>query len=78
MADRGMTPSEFRPEGEKSSGRAGRYTAANKMRNGTPMTVSYSGDISETITFDRAPDVNRRNHDRYSRFVTSLGSPQDD
>ena len=75
MADRGMTPSEFGLR-VRSHPAGLVITAANKMRNGTPMTVSYSGDISETITFDRAPDVNRRNHDRYSRFVTSLGSPQ--
>ena len=75
MADRGMTPSEFGLR-VRSHPAGLVITAANKMRNGTPMTVSYSGDISETITFDRAPDINRRNHDRYSRFVTSLGSPQ--
>ena len=75
MADRGMTPSEFGLR-VRSHPAGLVITAANKMRNGTPMTVSYSGDISETITFDRAPYINRRNHDRYSRFVTSLGSPQ--
>ena len=73
MADRGMTPSEFglmvrnHPAGLI-------ITAANKMRNGTRMTVSYSADISETISFDPAPDVNRRNHERFSRFIASLGT----
>ena len=75
MADRGMTPREFglrvrsHPSGLV-------ITAANKMRNGTPMTVSYSADISETISFDRNPDVNRDNFERYSRFVASLGSSE--
>ena len=36
-------------------------------------TVSYSADISETISFDRDAAVNRRNHERYSRFVRALG-----
>ena len=73
MADRGMTPSEFglrvrnHPAGLV-------ITAANKMRNGTRMTVSYSADISETISFDPAPDVNRTNHERFGRFIASLGS----
>ena len=38
------------------------------------MTVSYSADISETISFDRAPDVNSTNHERFGRFIVSLGS----
>ncbi len=75
MAERGMTPREFglrvrsHPSGLV-------ITAANKMRNGTPMTVSYSADISETISFDRNTDVNRRNHERYCQFVASLGSAE--
>ena len=48
-------------------------TSANKMREGTRMTVSYSADISETISFDPTPDINRRNHERFSRFIASLG-----
>ena len=75
MADRGMTPSEFGLR-VRSHPAGLVVTAANKMRNGTPMIVSYSAGISETISFDRAPDVNRRNHDRYSRFMTALGSPE--
>ena len=73
MADRGMTPSEFglrvrtHPAGLV-------ITSANKMRDGTRMTVSYSADISETISYDPTHDVNRRNHERFSRFIASLGS----
>ena len=75
MADRGMTPSDFGLRVRSHS--AGLViTAANKMRNGTPMTVSYSADISETISFERAPEINRRNHERFDRFVASLGSPE--
>ena len=74
MADRGMTPSEFGLR-VRSHPAGLVITSANKMRNGTPMTVSYSAGISETISFDRDREVNRRNHVRYGRFVASLGSP---
>ena len=72
MADRGMTPSEFGLR-VRSHPAGLVITAANKMRNGSPMTVSYSADISEPISFDRDAAVNRRNHERYGRFVRSLG-----
>ena len=72
MADTGMTPIEFGLR-VRSHPAGLVITAANKMRNGTPMTVSYSADISETISFDRDPDVNRRNHERFSRFIVGLG-----
>ncbi len=72
MADRGMTPREFGLR-VRSHPAGLVITAANKMRNGTPMTVSYSADISESISFDRDPDVNRRNHGRFSRFIATLG-----
>ena len=75
MADRGMTPSDFGLR-VRSHPAGLVITAANKMRNGTPMTVSYSADISETISFERAPERNRRNHERFDRFVASLGSPE--
>ena len=72
MADMGMTPSEFGLR-VRSHPAGLVVTAANKMRNGTPMTVSYSADISETISFDRDAEVNRKNHERYGRFMRSLG-----
>ena len=75
MADRGMTPRDFGLR-VRSHPAGLAITAANKMRNGTRMTVSYSGAISETITFVKAGGVNRRNLERYSRFIRSLGSPE--
>ena len=75
MADRGMTPSEFGLR-VRSHPAGLIITAANKMRNGTKMTVSYSADISETISFDRDSEVNRRNHKRFSLFIASLGSTE--
>ncbi len=73
MADRGMTPSEFGLR-VRSHPAGLVITAANKMRNGMRMTVSYSAGISETISFDRAAAVNGRNHERFNRFIASLGS----
>ena len=72
MADRGMTPSEFGLR-VRSHPAGLVITAANKMRNGSKMNVSYSAGISETISFDRAPAVNGKNHDQFDRFITSLG-----
>ena len=76
MAARGMTPREFGLR-VRSHPAGLTITAANKMRNGTRMTVSYSGAISETITFDRSNTVNRGNHNRIDRFIRSLGEPHD-
>ena len=75
MADRGMTPSDFGLR-VRSHPAGLVITAANKMRNGTRMTVSYSADISETIAFERTPGVNRANLERFERFIRSLGSPE--
>ena len=77
MADRGMSPSEFGLR-VRSHPAGLMITAAGKMRNGTRMTVSYSGDITETISFEREPSVNRRNHERFDRFILSLGPSQTD
>ena len=73
MADRGMTPSEFGLR-VRSHPAGLVITAANKMRNGMRMTVSYSAGISETISFDRSVAVNGRNHERFNRFIASLGT----
>lgn len=74
MADRGLTPSEFGLRVRSHS--AGLVvTAANKMRNGTRMTLSYSADISEIIAFDRDASVNLKNYETYSSFIEALKSP---
>ena len=74
MADRGMSPSDFGLR-VRSHPAGLVITATNKMRNGTRMTVSYSADISETISFDRGLGGNRRNHELLGRFIASLGAP---
>ena len=77
MADRGMSPREFGLR-VRSHPAGLMITAAGKMRNGTRMTVSYSGDITETISFEREPSVNRRNYERFDRFIPSLGPSETD
>ena len=75
MAARQMSPSEFglrvraHPAGLM-------ITAADKIRNGTRMTVSYSGSISETISFERQPSANQQNYEQFNHFIRSLGSPE--
>lgn len=52
-------------------------TAANKMRNGTWMSGSYAGDISETISFDRNMGLIKANYERFDRFLRSVpGEPR--
>ncbi len=71
MADRGMTPSQFGLKVRTHT--AGLIiTAANKMRNGTKMSVSYAGAISEPISFDRNPQLIRANYERYDRFLRTM------
>ena len=69
MADRGMTPGDFGLR-VRSHPAGLAITAANKMRNGTRMTVSYSGAISETITFTES----RRREPEESGEVWSVHS----
>ena len=76
MADRGLSPDDFglkvrtHPAGLM-------ITAANKMRYGTRMRVSYGGDVSETISFDKNPEVIEANRNTYDRFFRRLtGNPR--
>ena len=75
MAARSMSPREFGLR-VRSHPAGLMITAAGKMRSGTRMRVSYSGEISETISFERDPAVNRRNHERFDAFIRSLGPVQ--
>ncbi|MFU8870408.1 Z1 domain-containing protein [Micromonospora sp. SL4-19] len=71
MADMGAAPESFGLRVRTSS--AGlTVTAANKMRRGVKVRLSYSGELPETTTFSLRPDVVRRNFDNLERFVTSL------
>ena len=71
MVDTGRTPRDF---GLKVlSHPAGlTITSASKMRSGTPMKLSYSGDISESIVFYRSPQIVDANFRVIEEFLYSL------
>lgn len=52
-------------------------TSAVKMRNGTEMRLSFSGDISETIVFDRNSERINRNFLSTENWLLSLRSRPD-
>ena len=47
-------------------------TAANKMRRGIKVRLSYSGDIPETVIFDLADSAVRRNYEALEKFIGRL------
>ena len=47
-------------------------TAANKMRRGLKVKLSYSGDIPETVIFDLRDSALRRNFQVLERFIDKL------
>jgi hypothetical protein len=53
-------------------------TSAVKMRNGEELRLSFSGDISETIIFDRDPPWIARNFSVTEKWLASLGRPVPD
>jgi hypothetical protein len=71
MAALGATPEEFGLR-IRTSPAGLDITARNKMRRGTNITVSYSGEISETVTFDMRNAVLAGNFDLLQRFVDRL------
>lgn len=48
-------------------------TAANKLRHGTAVSLSYSGDISETVVFHKDREVLDANIRAMSLFIHELG-----
>lgn len=72
MAAAGQTPMEYglrvraHPNGLL-------ITAANKLRNGTTVRLSYAGDLSETIVFDKAPEYLRANVRATELLIEDLG-----
>jgi len=47
-------------------------TAANKMRRGLKVKLSYSGDIPETVIFDLADSAVRGNYELLEKFIGRL------
>jgi hypothetical protein len=73
MAALGATPEEFGLRVRTSS--AGlEITARNKMRLGTRVKVSYSGDMPETVTFDLREVTLAENFRVLERFAERLDS----
>ncbi|MDQ7903515.1 Z1 domain-containing protein [Phytohabitans sp. ZYX-F-186] len=71
MAALGETPETFGLRVRSSSvGLA--VTAANKMRRGITVRLSYSGELPETTIFDLGGDALRRNLHNLDTFVTAL------
>ena len=50
-------------------------TSAVKMKSGTEMQLSYSGDISETIIFDRAKSTINNNFTAVKDLIEKMGLP---
>ncbi|SCG67790.1 Z1 domain-containing protein [Micromonospora coxensis] len=74
MAALGETPKNFGLRVRASSAGLA-VTAANKMRRGVKVRLSYSGELPETTIFNLRPEVLRRNFDNLERFVRLLGDP---
>ncbi|MEV4277696.1 Z1 domain-containing protein [Actinoplanes xinjiangensis] len=71
MAALGETPETFGLKVRSSSAGLA-VTAANKMRKGVKVRLSYSGDLAETTTFNLRPDVLRRNRATLDSFIRAL------
>ncbi|MFI0826697.1 Z1 domain-containing protein [Streptomyces roseolus] len=77
MAALGLTPREFGLKVRTSSLGLG-ITASNKMRQGTRVRLSYSGDIPETTIFDLSDDVVEHNFALLNDFLGRLGDPDNE
>ncbi|GGR73228.1 endonuclease [Micromonospora fulviviridis] len=73
MAALGETPKRFGLRVRSSSAGLA-VTAANKMRRGLKVRLSYSGELPETTIFSLRPEVVRQNFDNLERFVTALAT----
>jgi hypothetical protein len=71
MVNVGATPKDYGLKVRSHS--AMLVTSAVKMRNGTEMRLSFSGDISETIIFKREAKWLAANFDATESWLTSLG-----
>lgn len=78
MAQRGATPEEYGLR-VRTSPAGLSVTAPNKMRRTQKVTLTFSEDIVETVTFDVSDVALDRNRDAFERLVNgargSLGEP---
>ncbi|MDX1063882.1 endonuclease [Sinorhizobium medicae] len=76
MAASGATPREY---GLKvQSHPILMVTSSIKMRTARELELSFSGGLSETVNFHRAPDVLERNLAAARRLVSAIGTPETD
>lgn len=74
MADTGGKPEDFALYVRQSA--AGMLvTAHSKMRSGISVKLTFSRDISETITFTRNAEHQQRNLDAVEELLKGLGTP---
>ncbi len=74
MAASGATPREY---GLKvQSHPVLMVTSSIKMRTARNLELSFSGGLSETVTFRRESDILRRNLEAARQLISSLGSPE--
>lgn len=71
MSAVGLTPREYGLKVRTSSLGLG-ITASNKMKQGTRVRLSYSGDLPETTIFDLSEKVVRHNRELLESFVARL------
>lgn len=74
MASTGATPADFGLRVRTHPANL-LVTAANKMKSGTPVQISFSDTISETIIFDTNPAQINNNFNLTDNFLVSLGKP---
>lgn len=71
MAARKLTPADYGLR-VRSSPALLRVTAPNKMRNAETVQISFSGALSETVTFDVSGATISKNQDTLGKFVGHL------
>ena len=74
MAMLNQTPSKF---GLRVRTHSGGLAISNvgKIRKGKVLRVTYAGDISETVAFDKDPSINNKNLDCFAKFLAANGKP---
>lgn len=76
MAASGATPREY---GLKvQSHPVLMVTSRLKMRTARDLELSFSGQLLETVTFHREPEILQRNLDAATRFLSTLAAPEAD
>lgn len=73
MADIGETPEDYGLRVRTHPGNL-IVTSVNKMRSGEKIRISYAGTISETVTYFRDIEENRKNIKSTGNFASELGS----